>query len=149
MITNRTTIMFRLDWDDEPQETLRTRCLEYEQENGGLRPLHILANQEELESGWWRLYEVDPARVGRECGINTERSLRYIKALLESVASRIGLVLRENEPLEELCIRDLVERVAFVSWGLPRKAVAQKQAGRCSQPRKPSVSKSARNWMAR
>ena len=28
VITNRTTIMFRLDWDDEPRETLRMRCLE-------------------------------------------------------------------------------------------------------------------------
>lgn len=112
VISNRTTIMFQLDWDDEPRETFRMRCLEYEEENGGQWVLHILPNVEELESGWWRLYEIHPSRVGREYSVNTELSLRHIKALLEGAASKIGLVLREDGPFEKLCIRDLVQRVA-------------------------------------
>jgi len=112
ILEDTTTIMFQLDWDDEPRETLRMRCLEYEEENGGQWVLYILPNLEETDSGWWRFYEIDPARVGREYSINTKMSLKLIRGLLESAASRIGLTLEETEPYEKLSIRKLLERVA-------------------------------------
>lgn len=112
MLCNRTTIMFQLGWDDEPRETLRMRCLQYEDESGQW-VLYILPNVEELHSGWWRLYEIDPARVGSEYSINTKISLNHVKRLLELAASKIGIVLEETEPYEKLSIRSLIERVAI------------------------------------
>ena len=111
VLCNKTTVMFQLDWDDESRESLRMRCLEYENESGQW-VLFTLPNIEDIRSGWSRLYEIDPARVGYEYSINTKISLRLIRQLLQSAAKRIGLVLEETEPYEKLSIQSLVERVA-------------------------------------
>jgi hypothetical protein len=63
--------------------------------------------------------------------------LRHIKALLESAASKIGIVLRKDDPFEKLCIRDLVERVA-VCVGTAEESY-HPEAGRKMFPAKETI----------
>ena len=66
----------------------------------------------EVNSGGWRLYEIDRSRSGSEYSENTRASNRHISALPQSAANKLGIELRQDEQWETLCIRNLVERTA-------------------------------------
>ncbi len=146
-ILNRTTLIYQLEWEDEPRESLRMRCLEFERRNNdGNWALYILPNIEELDSGWWKLYEIDSSRIGREWRSDTEIAMSYIRWLLVPVANQLELELDNSKKLEKVCIQDLVERVAkkvdvilgeFVDVGSRKTVFPPEKFVRCDVYQKP------------